>query len=98
MRLSREEVRHVAELAKLGLCEEDVERFREQLSNILEHVEILQELDTTTVEPTAHVTGLQNVMRDDVVTECLTRAAVLSNAPDQEDGFFKVPPVLEEQP
>ena len=96
MKLSREEVEHVAELAKLGLSEAEVERLREQLSNILEHVEILRELDTTNVTPMAHVTGLQNVMRDDVVTACLTRASVLANAPDQEEGFFKVPPVLEE--
>ncbi len=96
MRLSREEVEHVAELAKLGLSETDVEKFREQLSNILEHVEILGELDTTHVPPMAHVTGLQNVMRDDTVSGCLPRASVLANAPDQEEGFFKVPPVLEE--
>jgi len=96
MRLSREEVVHVAELAKLGLTEEDVERFREQLSDILEHIETLSELDTTGVTAMAHVTGLENVMRDDVVTECLPSQAVLANAPDQEDGYFKVPPVLEE--
>ncbi|MCL6616743.1 MAG: Asp-tRNA(Asn)/Glu-tRNA(Gln) amidotransferase subunit GatC [Anoxybacillus ayderensis] len=69
---------------------------REQLSNILDHIEILNELDTTGVQPMAHVTGLENVMRDDVVVTGLPREAVLANAPDEEDGYFKVPPVLEE--
>ena len=96
MRLSRQEVQHVAELARLGVSEQDVERFREQLSNNLEHIEILQELDTSGVEPTAHITGLENVTRDDVVTSCLTRECVLANAPVQADGQFKVPTVLEE--
>lgn len=96
MSLSRQEVEHVAELARLGLCEQDVESFREQLSVILENIEILQELDTSGVQPTAHVTGLENVMRDDVVTGCLSRDSVLANAPVVEDGQFKVPTVLEE--
>jgi aspartyl-tRNA(Asn)/glutamyl-tRNA(Gln) amidotransferase subunit C len=96
MRLSREEVEHVAELAKLGLSEGEIERFREQLSDILDHVETLNQLDTSAVQAMAHVTGLENVMRDDVVTPCLEREAVLANAPDQEDGYFKVPQVLEE--
>lgn len=96
MRLSREEVERVAELAKVGLSEDELERLRGQLSDILDHIEILNELDTTNVPPMAHVTGLENVMRDDVVTTCLSNSAVLANAPDQEDGYFKVPAVLEE--
>jgi aspartyl-tRNA(Asn)/glutamyl-tRNA(Gln) amidotransferase subunit C len=95
MRLSREEVEHVAELAKLGLSDEEVESFRAQLSDILDNVEILAELDTTNVQPMAHVTGVENVTREDVVTACLPRSSVLANAPDQEDGYLRVPVVLE---
>ena len=71
MKLSREEVMHIALLARLGLTEEEVEKFREQLSNILENFEALQQLDTTDIPPTAQSIALQNVMREDEIIPSL---------------------------
>lgn len=96
MKLTREEVLHIARLARLGVADEDVERFAEQLSNILENFEILKQVDTTDVPPTAQSISLQNVMRDDAVRPSLTPEEVLANAPQKEDDFFKVRAVLEE--
>ncbi len=95
MGLSREEVRHVAELAKLGLTEEEKGLFSEQLSAILDYAERLQELDTEDVPPTAHSIPLQDVMRDDEVTSLYPREDILANAPQSEQGSFKVQAVLE---
>ena len=95
MKLSREEVEHVALLARLGLSEEELEKFREQLSNILENFEILKQVDTTDVPPTSHPVALQNVLREDEIAPSLSSDEVLSNAPSQEEGFFKVRAVLE---
>lgn len=95
MRLTREEVRHIALLARVGLSEEEIEKLREQLSNILENFEILQEVDTSDVPPTAQVTGLENVMRDDESAPSFPREEILANAPLQEDGFFRIKAVLE---
>ncbi|HUZ02965.1 MAG TPA: Asp-tRNA(Asn)/Glu-tRNA(Gln) amidotransferase subunit GatC [Thermomicrobiaceae bacterium] len=96
MKLSFEEVDHVALLARLGLTAEERERMREQLSSILEHIGRLQELDTEAILPTAQVITLQNVLRDDEVQPSLSVADVLKNAPQQEDDMFKVNAVLEE--
>ena len=95
MKLTREEVEHLALLSRLGLSEEEMERFREQLSTILENFEILQQVDTSDVSPTAHSIALQNVMREDEVMPSLPADEVLSNAPKQEEGCFKVRAVLE---
>ena len=95
MRLSAEEVRHIALLARLGLSDEDVEKFREQLSNILENFEILKQVDTTGVPPTAQSVELSNVLRDDQVAPSCPQQEVLANAPQQEEGHFKVKAVLE---
>jgi aspartyl-tRNA(Asn)/glutamyl-tRNA(Gln) amidotransferase subunit C len=95
MKLTREEVLHIARLARLGLTEEDVDKFREQLSNILENFEILQQVDTTDVPPTAQALALQNVMRDDEVTPSLAPEDILANAPRREGDCFKVRAVLE---
>ena len=95
MKLSREEVKHLALLARLGLSEAELERFREQLSNILENFETLQQVDTTDVEPTAHSIALENVLRDDESAPSLPAGEVLANAPSQEEGHFKVRAVLE---
>ena len=95
MKLSREEVLHIALLARLGLAETDVDRFGEQLSNILEQFEALQQVDTTDVPPTAQSIPLQNVMRDDEVAPSLPQSQVLGNAPRQEEDFFRVRAVLE---
>lgn len=95
MKLSREEVLHIATIYRLGLSEADIEKAREQLSNILENFEVLKEVDTTNVPPTAQSINLSNVMRDDVSRPSLACEDVLANAPDREEGFFKLRPVLE---
>ncbi len=95
MSISREEVLHIATLARLGLTEEEVTRLSQQLSNILENFEVLQRVDTSNVPPTAQSIALQNVMRDDVMAPSLPPAAVLANAPKQEDDCFRVHAVLE---
>lgn len=95
MKLSREDVLHIALLAKLGLSESEVEKFREQLSNILENFEVLQKVDTTNVPPTAQSIPLQTVMRDDEVAPSLPAGDILANAPRREGDFFRVKPVLE---
>jgi aspartyl-tRNA(Asn)/glutamyl-tRNA(Gln) amidotransferase subunit C len=95
MKLSREEVIHIATLARLGMSEADIEKAREQLSNILENFEILKEVDTTDVPPTAQSINLQNVMRDDVTEPSLSAEDVLANAPDREEDFFKLRAVLD---
>jgi aspartyl-tRNA(Asn)/glutamyl-tRNA(Gln) amidotransferase subunit C len=94
-KLSLEEVDHVAMLARLGLAPEEREMMREQLSSILDHISLLQSVDTSAIPPTAQVITLQNQMRPDEVQESLDRDDVLKNAPDSEDGMFKVRAVLE---
>jgi aspartyl-tRNA(Asn)/glutamyl-tRNA(Gln) amidotransferase subunit C len=91
--ISEEQVRHVARLARLGLSEEEVERFRGQLSAILEAVGKVGELDLEDVEPTAHPLDLVNVLGEDEPQESLSLESALANAPDPEDGFFGVPAV-----
>ena len=95
MKLSREEVLHIALLARLGLAEEEVDRFGEQLSNILENFEVLQQVDTGNVPPTAQSIALHNVVGDDEVMPSLPQDQVLANAPQKEADFFRVRPVLE---
>ena len=95
MKLGREEVLHIALLARLGMTEAEVDRLREQLSNILENFEILQSVDTTDVPPTAQSVPLQNVVKDDKVAASLSPDDVLANAPRREEGFFRVRAVLE---
>jgi aspartyl-tRNA(Asn)/glutamyl-tRNA(Gln) amidotransferase subunit C len=95
MKLSREEVQHIALLARLGVTDAELERFREQLSNILENFQILQQVDTTDVPPTAQPIPLQNVTKDDKVTPSLPPDDVLANAPQKEGEFFRVKAVLE---
>ena len=95
MKLSREEVLHIARLARLGLTEAEVEKLREQLSNILENFEILKQVDTADVPPTSHSIPLQNVMRADEVAPSLPPGEVLANAPRKEGDYFRVRAVLE---
>jgi aspartyl-tRNA(Asn)/glutamyl-tRNA(Gln) amidotransferase subunit C len=95
MKLSREEVIHIAALARMGLSEAEIEKAREQLANILENFEVLKEVDTTNVPPTAQSINLSNVMREDTPRESLAVEQVLANAPDREDDLFKLRPVLE---
>jgi len=89
------DVEHVANLARLELSEEEKNKFTEQLNAILKYVEQLNQLDTEHVEPTSHVMPLYNVMREDEARPSWPLEQVLLNAPDEEDGQFKVPAVLE---
>jgi aspartyl-tRNA(Asn)/glutamyl-tRNA(Gln) amidotransferase subunit C len=95
MILSREEVEHIANLARLELSEEEKERYREQLSAILEHVKRLQSLDTSDIPPTSGVQPERAGLRADEPRPGLLLADLLRNAPDHEDRQFRVPPVLE---
>jgi len=91
MAISRDEVLHVARLARLELSEAEVERFAEQLSAILEAVGKVSELDLEGVEPTAHPLELANVWAEDEPRPCLSVDEALANAPDREGGSFRVP-------
>ena len=95
MKLSREEVMHIALLARLGLTETEVDKLREQLSNILENFEVLRQVDTSDIPPTAHSIALQNVVRGDEATASLTPDQILANAPRKEGEYFRVRAVLE---
>ena len=95
MKLSREEVLHIALLARLGLTEAEVDRFREQLSNILENFEILQQVDTSGIPPTAQSIALQNVVKGDEVAASLPQSEILANAPRKQEDYFRVRAVLE---
>ncbi len=95
MALTREEVLHIAHLARVALSDEDVTKFQEQLSDILTHFETLQALDTEGVEPTSHPLPLESVMRADEVRPSLSREEVLANAPLVEEGLFRVRAVFE---
>ncbi|MFD1179684.1 Asp-tRNA(Asn)/Glu-tRNA(Gln) amidotransferase subunit GatC [Paenibacillus puldeungensis] len=95
MSIQTKDVEHVAKLARLHLTDEEREMFTEQLNAILQYAEKLNELDTEHIAPTTHVLHLSNVMRDDVVEESLPLDKVFRNAPDEEEGQFKVPAVLE---
>ena len=94
MGLTTDEVKAVAELARLHLSPEELERMRDQLSLILGHIATLDELNTAAISPTAQVIDLTNVMRDDEVRPSLSPEAVLANAPRKNDGFFEVHAVL----
>ena len=95
MKLSREEVLHIARLARLGLSEEEVARIQGQLSHILEQFEILQRVDTSDVPPTAQSVSLHSVMREDEVAPSLPQEDVLANAPRREANYLRVRAVLE---
>ena len=95
MKLSREEVIHIALLARVGMSETDVGKFQEQLSHILEQFEVLQQVDTNNVPPFTQATPMVNVTRQDHVTPSLPQDEVLANAPQEEDGLFKVKAILE---
>lgn len=94
--LTIEEVEHIALLARLSLSRDEIETFREQLSDILDYAASLQELDTDAIPPTAQVLGQNSVMRDDEQRPSLSQADVLANAPETFEGYFMVPTVLDE--
>jgi aspartyl-tRNA(Asn)/glutamyl-tRNA(Gln) amidotransferase subunit C len=94
-RISVDQVKHVAHLARLAITEEEANTFTKQLDSIISFAEQLNELDTTNVEPTAHVLEIKNVMREDRSQQGLPREEVLKNAPEHQDGQIKVPGIME---
>lgn len=97
MELTPEEVRNIAELAKLDLTDDEVALYAGQLTSILGHFQRLQELDTSHIAPTASVLPLQNVLRPDIAAKPLSPEQVIANAPDAEDHQFRVSAVLGEE-
>ncbi len=94
-RISVENVKHVAHLARLAITDQEAEKFQKQLDAIVTFAEQLNELDTTDVKPTTHVLTMKNVMREDVPEKGLPVEEVLKNAPDHKDNQIRVPAVLE---
>jgi aspartyl-tRNA(Asn)/glutamyl-tRNA(Gln) amidotransferase subunit C len=97
-RITRDDVAHVARLARLDVTDEELDRFTEQLAAVLAHADDVAALDTAGVPPTAHPLPLENVFRLDEIRPTLDRAEVLASAPLVEDNRFRVPPVLGEAP
>ncbi len=95
MKITKQEVEHVAKLGRLELAEQEKEKLTDQLSNILTYVEKLNELDTKGVEPTSHVLDINNVMREDVAGASLPQERALANAPDKAAGHYRVPLIIE---
>lgn len=95
MKVTKEQVEHVALLARLKLSEEERKKMTDELNQILEHFEKLGELDTENIEPTSHVLPLENILREDTLKPSLKREEALSNAPERSSACFKVPPVIE---
>jgi aspartyl-tRNA(Asn)/glutamyl-tRNA(Gln) amidotransferase subunit C len=96
MKLSREEVLHIARLARLGITDEEVNKLSEQLSDILDNFEVLQQVNTDDVLPTAQSIALNNITRDDTVSASCSPDDILSNAPRREQDYFKIHAVLED--
>lgn len=94
-RISVDQVKHVAHLARLAITEEEASKFTKQLDDIISFAEQLNELDTENVEPMAHALEVRNVMREDRAQQGLQREEVLKNAPDHQDGQIKVPGIME---
>ncbi|MBN2138058.1 MAG: Asp-tRNA(Asn)/Glu-tRNA(Gln) amidotransferase subunit GatC [Sedimentisphaerales bacterium] len=94
-KIDEDQVRKVAKLARLELCEQEVEDFAGQLSAIIGYVEKMNELDTEDVEPLAHCLPVSNVLREDIAGESLGTEAALANAPQWDGDFFKVPKILD---
>lgn len=96
MKISKEEVVHVADLARIEFGQEELERFTGQLGNILQYIDKLNELDTEGVKPTSHVLDISTPEREDRVVKWLSTEEVLRNAPETEDDFFVVPKVIDD--
>ncbi|MBP1948212.1 Asp-tRNA(Asn)/Glu-tRNA(Gln) amidotransferase subunit GatC [Virgibacillus litoralis] len=93
--ISKDQVKHVAHLARLAVTEDEADLFTDQLSSIIDYAEQLNELDTDGVEPTTHVMDLKNVLRKDEPKEWISKEDALKNAPDKQNGYFRVPSILE---
>ncbi len=95
MKVTEKDVRYIAGLSRLVIPENEMEKFTEQFNQILNYADILQKIDTTGIEPTAHVIPLSNVLREDVVENSVSNEEALKNAPAVHNGGFKVPRVIE---
>lgn len=95
MKISADEVSHIAGLSRLILLNEEAETFREQLNSILDYVEQLGKLDTANIDPTSHVLPLSNVMREDLIKPSLPVEEALKNGPDGTGKFYRVPKIIE---
>ncbi len=95
-KISLQEVEHIAELAKIGLTKEEKERFSGELSDILEYIEQLKEINTKDIEPVSQVTGLVNVIREDIAEDCNkdVREKIINNFPEEKDGCVKVKQIM----
>lgn len=95
MKITSDNVRHVARLARITLSDEQVEIFRKQLNDIVEYVEKLNEIETSNIEPTSHIVPLNNIFREDSMIPSLPRQEMLKNAPDSNERFYIVPKIIE---
>lgn len=95
MKITKEQIQHIAVLSRLNLSEEEKDLFGSQLSSILDYMDQLNELDTRETEPTSHVLSLSNVMRDDILTSSLPGEEALKNAPSRSENFYRVPRIIE---
>lgn len=95
MKVSEKDVEYVAQLSRLILTDDEKKMFMKDLSSIIEYADKLKELDTDGIQPTAHVLPIRNVFREDVIKPSYDRDLLLKNAPDQENGCFKVPKIVD---
>ena len=93
--MDKETVKHVATLSRLAMSDTELDRFTEQLNAILDYIGKLDQLDTTSVEPMSHALALKNVFRADEATSPLPPEKALGNAPEEDEGFFRVPRIIE---
>lgn len=94
--ITLKDVEHVAKLARLDLSEDEKNRFADQLGKLLDYFNQLKEVNTENIEPMAHPVQAVNVVREDVITDTCLREKILDNAPQEEDGYFKVPKIIDE--
>ncbi len=94
MTISKKDVEHIAHLARLELTDEEKDIYSHQLSQILDHIGKISELELEEVEPTSHSLEITNAFRKDELEDGLTQKEALSNAPDSEDGYFVIPPII----
>ena len=97
MKITEEDVKHVAGLAKLEFSDDEIGKFTSQIEDIMNMANELRKIDTTGVEPTINVTDAVNIMRDDVATAPIPREELMKNVPEHEDGFIKVPAIIKEE-
>ena len=95
MKLSHEQVKHIAQLARMGLDEAEIEKFRSQVSAILDSFDVLNQVDTTDILPATHSIPLHNIFRKDEAHASYPQEEILANAPEREGSFFKVQSILE---